>query len=107
MKTLAFVPGLLLVALPAFAMKPCEELKGEIAAQLDGKGVVGYTLDIVPNDQVGTQTVVGSCDGGTKKITYERGAKPDAAAPMVKGDAPTPAPATPAPAAPAARSDAK
>jgi hypothetical protein len=56
----------------ALAAKPCEELKGEIAAKLDAKGVKNYTLDIVPNDQVGDQKVVGSCEGGTKKIVYKR-----------------------------------
>ena len=54
--------------------KPCEELKSEIAAKLDGKGVTGYTLDIVPADQdVGDQRVVGTCEGGAKKIVYSRG----------------------------------
>ncbi|MGH8699037.1 MAG: DUF1161 domain-containing protein, partial [Burkholderiales bacterium] len=34
-----------------------------------------FTLDIVANDQVkeGDGQVVGSCDGGTKKIVYKRG----------------------------------
>ena len=104
MKCLALLPGLLLLSFPAFAMKPCEELKGEIAAQLDGKGVVNYALNIVANEQVGEQKVVGSCDGGTKKITYERPAKTDSGAPMAKSEPPAPAPA-PATAAP--KSDAK
>ena len=53
--------------------KPCEELKAEIDAKLQQKGVKAYTLDIVANDDVKDQKVVGSCDGGTKKITYKRG----------------------------------
>ena len=53
-------------------IKPCEELKGEIAAQLDAKGVKNYTLEIVTNDQVGDKKIIGSCDGGAKKITYAR-----------------------------------
>jgi len=56
----------------AFAMKPCEELKAEIAAGLDAKGVKNYTLTIVANEEAGDKTVVGTCDGGTKKIVYER-----------------------------------
>jgi hypothetical protein len=56
----------------AQAAKPCDELKTEIAAKLDGKGVKGYTLEVVDTDKVGSGTVVGSCDGGTKKIVYER-----------------------------------
>lgn len=54
------------------AGKPCEELKGEIAAKLDGKGVTGYTLEIVAADQVGDKKVVGSCEGGEKKIVYSK-----------------------------------
>jgi hypothetical protein len=52
---------------PTFAAaKPCEELKTEIAAILDGKHVVGYTLDIVPAGDTADGEVVGTCDGGTK-----------------------------------------
>jgi len=63
---------LALFALPALAAKPCEELKSEIAAKLDAKGVKGYELQIVGTDAVADQKVVGSCDGGSKKITYRR-----------------------------------
>jgi uncharacterized protein DUF1161 len=64
---------LVLAAAPAFAQrKSCEDLKSEIAAKLDAKGVKGYTLNIVNADEVKNATVVGSCDGGTKRITYER-----------------------------------
>ncbi len=55
----------------ALASKPCEELKGEIAKKLDDKGVKGYTLEIVANDKDGDK-VVGTCEGGTKKIVYSR-----------------------------------
>jgi len=57
----------------AFAqVKPCDELKSEIDAKLQAKGVVDYTLDIVPADEVKDQKVVGACDGGKKKITYTK-----------------------------------
>jgi len=56
----------------AFAVKPCEELKTEIAAKIEANGAKAYTLDIVPTDQVGDRKVVGSCDGGTRKIVYAR-----------------------------------
>jgi hypothetical protein len=65
--------GFFLAVAPAFAIKPCEELKTEIAAKLDAKGVKGYQLEIVPSADVKEQTVVGSCDGGAKRITYTRG----------------------------------
>ena len=97
-KPLIVFCGLLFVSGPALALKPCEELKSEIAAILDGKGVVNYTLTIVPNDQVGNAQVVGSCDGSTKKITYERGqpeapaATPSAARPVAKPESAPPEP---------------
>ena len=54
--------------------KDCEELKMEIAAKLDAKGVKNYTLTITAAGDVKEKdTVVGSCDGGTKKIVYTRG----------------------------------
>lgn len=56
----------------AFAAKSCDELKTEIAAKLDAKQVSGYTLDIVEADKVGDAKVVGSCEGGAKKITYTK-----------------------------------
>ena len=63
----------LLAAAPAFAQrKPCEELKAEIAARLEAKGVKGYQLDIVASSEAGDGQVVGSCDGGAKKITYKK-----------------------------------
>ena len=54
--------------------KACEELKTEIAAKLDAKGVKNYTLTIVDAKEVKeTDKIVGSCDGGTKRILYTRG----------------------------------
>ncbi|MDU9392766.1 DUF1161 domain-containing protein [Pseudomonas japonica] len=63
-----------LLAVNAFAVpKPCEELKAEIEAKIQARGVTSYTLEIVPNSEVHDQNlVVGSCDGGTKKIIYQR-----------------------------------
>jgi hypothetical protein len=73
MKKIVLVLILSLIPVSAYAMKPCEELKSEIEAKLDAKGVKNFKLEIVPNEEVKDQKVVGSCDGGTKKITYERG----------------------------------
>ena len=63
-----------LLAVNAFAApKPCEELKAEIEAKIQSRGVTSYTLEIVPNSEVHDQNmVVGSCEGGTKKIIYQR-----------------------------------
>ena len=60
----------------ASVRKACDDLKSEIAAKLDAKGVKSYTLDIVPKDQDAEGKVVGTCDGGTKKIVYRRGETP-------------------------------
>jgi Protein of unknown function (DUF1161) len=58
----------------AQAAKPCEDLKSEIAQKLDAKGVKSYTLDVVAKDaDAGDGKVVGTCEGGTKKILYRRG----------------------------------
>lgn len=73
MKTLVIVAVLLMMASPAFAKKSCEELKSEIDAKIQAKGVKGYSLEIVPNEEVKDRKVIGSCDGGTKKIVYKRG----------------------------------
>src|SRR3989454_5504713 len=74
MKLLAAFGVLLVVALSAHAQaaKPCEELKDEITKKLDAKGVKGYTLDIVAKDKDAEGKIVGTCDGGTKKIIYNR-----------------------------------
>jgi Protein of unknown function (DUF1161) len=73
MKTWLIVVALLSAPVCGFAQgpKPCEELKSEIAAQLDAKNVKGYSLEIVDKDQEVTEgKVVGTCEGGTKKIIY-------------------------------------
>jgi hypothetical protein len=75
MKAIVTTPLALVLAVSAgaaFAVKPCEELKTEVAAKLDAKGVKNYSLEIVENDKVGDAKVVGSCEGGSKKLTYTR-----------------------------------
>ena len=54
-------------------VKPCEELKGEIDAKIKKNGVEKFTLDIVDKDAQADGKVVGTCDGGSKKIVYKRG----------------------------------
>ena len=69
----AIAVALSFLSSPAMAQrKDCEELKAEIAKKIEANGVKSYTLDIVGNDDVKDQTVVGSCDGGAKKIVYKR-----------------------------------
>jgi hypothetical protein len=80
MKLLAAIGVLLFVSVPAHAQaaKPCEELKDEITKKLDAKGVKDYTLEIVAKDKDAEGKVVGTCDGGTKKIIYTRTSAPAA-----------------------------
>ena len=75
MKRSIWIPTLVLLLFSgtAFAQtKNCEELKNEIAAKLEANGVKNYELKIVAAGEVKSETVVGSCDGGTKRITYTR-----------------------------------
>ena len=58
---------------PAWAQKSCDELKTEIAAKLEAKGVKGAQLEIVATEEVKDQKVVGSCAGGKKKLSYKKG----------------------------------
>ncbi len=64
--------ALLACTAQAHAAQSCDELKTKVTTKLEGKGVKGYTLEIVANDQAGDAKVVGSCEGGTKKLTYTR-----------------------------------
>ncbi|MDH2919344.1 MAG: DUF1161 domain-containing protein [Sideroxydans sp.] len=70
---LLVVVGLLGLTHSAFAAKPCEELKSEIEATFKTKGVQNYTLDIVTNGAEDTGKTIGTCDGGTKHLSYKRG----------------------------------
>ena len=94
MKTVIAALGFSLAIAPAYALKPCEELKSEIAAKLDAKGVKNYQLEIVATADVKEQTVVGSCEGGAKKITYKKGdqAPESGAKPAGRGAKPPAAP---------------
>jgi hypothetical protein len=73
MKKFILAVGLLSLAGAAFADgKSCEELKAEIAAKLDAKGVSAYTLEIVDKGAAASGKVVGTCEKGTKEIVYKR-----------------------------------
>ena len=78
------------------AMASCDELKSQIDAKLQAKGVTSYTLDIVPVAPAAAPVaasgataasgaaaatapakavdgkVVGTCEGDTKQIVYKR-----------------------------------
>jgi Protein of unknown function (DUF1161) len=72
MKSQIYAAVLLATSVPALAGTPCDEVKSSIAAKLDAKHVANYTLEAVASDQVGDRKVVGTCEGGSKKIVYTR-----------------------------------
>lgn len=74
MRMLSGIAMLAWMASPAWAqVKPCEELKAEIEAKISSNGVEKFTLTIVDKDAPEDGKVVGTCEGGTKKILYKRG----------------------------------
>jgi hypothetical protein len=75
----ALALALALAVTPALAQrKDCNELKTEIDAKITKNGVTVFTTTIVDKDAPEDGKVVGTCDGGTKKIVYKRGAMADA-----------------------------
>ncbi len=54
------------------ALKSCDALKAEIQAKLDAKRITGYALTIMASGDLKGQQIVGSCEGNTKKIAYNR-----------------------------------
>jgi hypothetical protein len=76
MKPLVTIAVLLFASVSVCAQgpKPCEELKAEIAQKIEAKNVKSYSLEIVPSEKAKEVEgkVVGSCEGGTKKIVYRK-----------------------------------
>lgn len=74
MKSLILLFIVSLMAAPVFAAtKSCDELKSEIDAKIQAKGVKKFTLEIVASDAVKDEKVVGTCESGKKKIVYKKG----------------------------------
>ena len=53
--------------------KPCDELKAEIDAKIKKNGIDKFNLDVVDANAQADGKVVGTCDGGAKKIVYKKG----------------------------------
>jgi hypothetical protein len=53
--------------------KDCAELKTEIEAKIKKNGVDKFSLDVVDAAAQSDGKVVGTCDGGAKKIVYKKG----------------------------------
>jgi hypothetical protein len=75
--------GKLIVAAAAVALgltgsawaqkKDCNELKSEIEAKIKKNGVEKFSLDVVDANAQADGKVVGTCEGGSKKIVYKKG----------------------------------
>ena len=69
----AFALLLALAVTPALAQrKDCNDLKGEIETKIKNNGVKEFTLTVVDADAKEDGKVVGTCDGGAKKIVYKK-----------------------------------
>ncbi len=62
-----------LMAGTASAKTSCDEVKAKIAEKIKAKGVTEFTLTVIDKDEKTDLRVVGTCEGGTKKIVYKRG----------------------------------
>jgi len=54
------------------AITSCETIKDKVDARLDSKNVSNYTLKVVSRDTPTKLRVVGVCEGGKKKIIYQK-----------------------------------
>lgn len=85
MKTLAAVSAsLAIIACASAHATPCDQVQAGIDAKIKAHGAQTYSLEVVAAADVKDQKVVGSCQGGSKKIVYSRTpavAKPAATAP--------------------------
>lgn len=73
MKKLLLLASILTLASVAHAArKPCDELKAEIEAKMKAHGVKEVVLDVKAADQAGDAKVLGSCDGGARRIVRVR-----------------------------------
>jgi uncharacterized protein DUF1161 len=52
--------------------KDCAELKTEIEAKIKKNGVEKFNLDVVDANAQADGKVVGTCEGGSKKIVYKK-----------------------------------
>ncbi|RYC39687.1 DUF1161 domain-containing protein [Pectobacterium zantedeschiae] len=84
MKRTVILGAALFLVAPLAAQASCESVKADITQKIIANGVPesGFTLDIVPNDQVSQAggQVVGHCENDSHKIVYTRHADGEATA---------------------------
>ena len=72
MKKLLFALIICCSSATAFAANNCDQIKNQIEAKIKAMGVPLYKLEVVDADAKVGGKVVGSCDGGKKKVVYWR-----------------------------------
>jgi len=72
MNKLLPIAVLALLSSTALAAENCEEIKAQIDAKIKSVGVPLYKLEVMDADATTSAKVVGTCDGGKKKIVYWR-----------------------------------
>ncbi|MES2049473.1 MAG: DUF1161 domain-containing protein [Pseudomonadota bacterium] len=76
MKKVILASGLILLSATSWAaVTSCDAIKSKIETKLEGKGVKHYALQMVAKDTETKDRVVGTCEGGSKKIIYTRAGK--------------------------------
>lgn len=60
----------MLLASSASAASTCEELRAQIEAKIRANGVAAFSVGIFDAGASAPGSVVGSCDGGARKIVY-------------------------------------
>ena len=69
---LPLIAAFLLGASAASEALTCDELKSEIARKIESAGVSQYSLVVTPSEASAPGKQVGTCENGTKKITYSQ-----------------------------------
>ena len=74
MRRVVITLGLLALSGGAFAAgTSCDTVKADIDAKLQAKQVAHYSLEVVDKGSASASAkVVGSCEGGAKKVTYTK-----------------------------------
>lgn len=61
----------------AHGAESCDALRTQIESKIAAAGVARFTVTVVDANASANGQVVGSCELGSKKIVYEKGAGPD------------------------------
>jgi hypothetical protein len=85
MKTWLISAALAVAGAAAHGAQSCDDLRAQIESKIAAAGVTRFTVTVVDANAAAAGQVVGSCELGSRKVVYEKGA----------GE-PRPAPAAPA-----------